>query len=110
MFLHLNGYPTEICMPCKHILRFRDLLTRTAGSLGSNKKFIPSMPCVPKSLVYRVCQIFLRALKAQVSSLNLLLNRSPCLSFDVQVIGHLHDDVIAISFIFLNLVIQAKFK
>ena len=81
-----------------------------ARSLGSNKKFIPSMPRVPKSPVYRVCQIFLRALKAQVSSLNLQLNRSPCLSFDVQVIGHLYDDVIAISFIFLNLVIQAKFK
>ena len=110
VFLHLNWYATEICMPCKHILRFRDLLTRTARSLGSNKKFIPSMPHVPKSAVYRVCQIFLRALKAQVSSLNLQLNRSPCLSFDVQVIGHLHDDVFAISFIFLNLIIQAKLK
>ena len=64
-------YAAEICMPCKHILRFRDLLTRTARSVGSNKKFIPSMPRVPKSPVYRVCQIFLRALKAQVSSLNL---------------------------------------
>ena len=38
----LNWYVTEICMPCKRILRFRDLLTRTARSLGSNKKFIPS--------------------------------------------------------------------
>ena len=38
----LNWYVTEICMPCKRILRFRDLLTRIARSLGSKKKFIPS--------------------------------------------------------------------
>ena len=38
------------------------------------------------------------------------IKRLPCLSLDVQVIGHLHDDVIAIPFIFINLVISVKFK
>ena len=44
VFLHLNLHAREICMPCKHILRFCDLLTSAARSLGSNKKFIPNMP------------------------------------------------------------------
>ena len=35
VFLHLNSqwHATEICMPCKHILRFRDLPTSAARSL-----------------------------------------------------------------------------
>lgn len=49
VFLHLNWNATEICMPCRHILRFQDPLTRAARSLGSSKKFIPSMPRMPKS-------------------------------------------------------------
>ena len=57
VFLHLNWHATEICMPFKHILRFRDLLTSAARSLGSNKEFIPSMSCVPKSPACRACQI-----------------------------------------------------
>ena len=44
VFLNLNWHATEICMRCKHILRFRDLLIRATRSLGSSKKFIPSMP------------------------------------------------------------------
>ena len=38
------------------------------------------------------------------------LNRSQYLSFDVRFIGHLHDDVIAIPLIFIDLVVPAKFK
>ena len=81
------------------------------------------MPYVPNSLVCRACQslrhfghakiTLWHDLNAQGSSLNIAailrlakkkLNRSPCLFFDVKVIGHLHDDVIAIPFIFINLV------
>ena len=57
VFLHLNRHATEICVPCKHILRFRDLSISAARSLGSNKKLIPSMPRVPKSRACRACQI-----------------------------------------------------
>ena len=57
VFLHLNWHATEICMPCKHILRFRDLPTSATKSLGSNKKLIPSMPRLPKS---PACQILWR--------------------------------------------------
>ena len=49
VFLHLNWHATEICMPYKNILRFRDLPTSVARSLGSNKKLIKSMSWVPKS-------------------------------------------------------------
>ena len=73
VFLHWNWHATEIRMPCKHILRFRDLLTRVARSLASNKKFIPSMPRVPKSAACRACQILWHALNAQASSFNLQL-------------------------------------
>ena len=38
VFLHLNWHATDLCMLCKHILRFRDLLTSGARSLGSNTK------------------------------------------------------------------------
>ena len=58
VFLHLNWHATEICMPCKHILSFRDLPTSAARSLGSNEKLIPSMPRVPKSPACRARQIF----------------------------------------------------
>ena len=58
VLLRLNWHATEICMPCKHILRFRDLPNSAARSLGSNKKLIPSMPRVPKSPACRACQIF----------------------------------------------------
>ena len=122
VFLHLNRHATEICMPCRQILNFRDLLTRVARSLGSNEKFIPNMPLVPKSPACRAGQIQIfwhaghtkislrHAVNGQVSSLNLQLfqaclkkkmKRLPYLSFDVQVIGHLHDDVIDIPFIFI---------
>ena len=80
VFLHLHWHTTEICMPCKHILRFRDLPTRAARSLGSNKN-LACMLRVPKSSARWACQIFWhakhaksrvwRALNAQVSSLNL---------------------------------------
>ena len=72
VFLHLNWHATEICMPCKHILRFRDLPTSTARSLGSNKKLIPSMPCVPNFRHAGNAKIGVwRALNAHVTSLNL---------------------------------------
>ena len=57
VFLNLKLHAAEICMPCKHILRFRDLLIRATRSLGSNKKFIPSTSRVPKSLACQACQI-----------------------------------------------------
>ena len=56
VFLHLNWHATEICMPCKHILRFRYLPTSAARGLGANKKLISSMPRMPKSLAGRACQ------------------------------------------------------
>ena len=49
VFLHLNWHATEICMSYKNILRFRDLPTSVARSLGSNKKLIKSISWVPKS-------------------------------------------------------------
>ena len=50
--LHLNWHATEIFMPSKHILRFRDLSTRAVRRLGSNKKLIAcsDMPGMPKSV------------------------------------------------------------
>ena len=38
VFLHLNWHATEICMPCKYILRFRHLPTSAASRLACNKK------------------------------------------------------------------------
>ena len=69
VFLHLNWHASEICMPCKHILRFRDLPTSAARSLGSNKKLIPSMPHVPKSPAYRSCQIFRHAKLSNIAGM-----------------------------------------
>ena len=81
VFLHLNWHATEICMPCKYMLRFRDPRTSAARRLGSKKKLIPSMPRVPKSPACQAYQILWhvghakislwRALNAQVRSLNL---------------------------------------
>ena len=56
VFSHLNWHAKEIFMPCKHILRFRDLPTSAVRRLGSNKKLIPSMPRVLKSLICRAYQ------------------------------------------------------
>ena len=67
VFLHLNWHATEISMPCKHILRFRDLPTGAKKYVGSNKKLIPSMPRVPKSPACRTCQIFWHAGHAKIS-------------------------------------------
>ena len=69
VFLHLNWHASEICMPCKHILRFRDLPTSAARSLGSNKKLIPSMPHVPKSPACRSCQIFRHAKLSNIAGM-----------------------------------------
>ena len=69
VFLHLNWHAAEICMPYKsykNILRFRDLSTSVARSLGSNKKLIPSMPRVSKSPACRACQILWLAGHAKI--------------------------------------------
>ena len=36
--LHWNWHATEFRMPCKHNLRFCDLLTQAARGLGSSNK------------------------------------------------------------------------
>ena len=78
VFLHSNWHATEICMPCKHILRFRDLPTSVARSLGSNKKLIPSMPRVPKSPACRSCQIFRHAGHTKLSHIAGMPNSLAC--------------------------------
>ena len=78
VFLHLNWHATEISMPCKHILRFRDLPTSATRSLGSNKKLIPSMPHVPKSPACRACQIFSHARHAKFSDMPGMPNSAAC--------------------------------